>query len=110
MEDWERNIAIDRLGSLIPTITQNPNTTESQKLDSIGRVVQGTIDDIMDHPMRPNPLPVRPSILPPHDDVTIDRLARFQRILRNEPPKLRALTLERLEHNELRIQHEERSD
>lgn len=110
LEDWEASMALNRLAPLVATVVRDTHATEEQKLRSIGCIVQGTIDDIMQKPNKQPPSPVRPSVLPAHDDITIDTLARYQRALRSKPPEMQAMILERLEHAELVRQQEERPE
>lgn len=90
-------------------VIQGSRLTEQEKLLAIGHIVSGTLDDFRSV-YRENHF-VTPSVLPAHDDVTIDRLAQRQRALhavRSMTDVQRSLVLERLEHAELIIQASER--
>jgi hypothetical protein len=88
---------------------QHSALSEQEKLLVIGHIVSGVLDDI--RPVYRHSRHVSPSVLPAHDDTTIDRLAHWQKTLReNESltPAERALCLDQLEHGELIIQREDR--
>ncbi|MBP9850451.1 MAG: hypothetical protein KBC47_02055 [Candidatus Peribacteraceae bacterium] len=77
---------------------------------AIGRQVHGDITDLLE-PLYGYTVPkVVPSILPPHDDTTIGRLANTQRALRRSDlsPESQALVLDEVERIELWIQKEDR--
>ena len=75
----------------------------------IGSIVDGIIADLRD-PLYGRSNRVEPSILPKHDDTTIDRMAHWQRKLRESgmSPAMQALQLERLEAYELLVQSQDR--
>lgn len=83
--------------------------SEHEKLVAIGHIVEGTLDDLRSTYREFSV--VTPSVLPSHDNTTIDRLAAWQRTLRENTTisaAERALALDALEHGELLIQASER--
>ena len=83
---------------------------EEKKLRMIGSIVDATLEDFK--PVYGSAETVRPSVLPNHDDKTIDFLANIQRKLREKsgkPPEVQALILEHAEHAALVLQSEERT-
>lgn len=110
LTERQRGLVIDRLAKQVERITRS-GLTEEQKLLAIGKQVAGDIADLTDPLYGMSDLPVEPSILPKHDDATIDNLARWQRTMRkaNVPAAVQAETMDKLERLELQMQRDERT-
>ncbi len=108
LTEHEMGIVRDRLEPQLQRIERS-GETEDQKLRIIGMIVEGIITDLRD-PLYGRSKTVRPSVLPKHDDVTIGRMADWQRKLREAglAPEVQALQLERLEAYELFVQSQDR--
>lgn len=108
LQDHERAIVYDRLLAILPQLEQS-DCPEHRKLAAIGKLVEGILMDIHGICAAARKT-VRPSLLPNHDDLTIEFLAMQQRILNSMHfnPSETALYLDRLEHGALIKQKEER--
>lgn len=91
-------------------IVASSSLAERQKLSAIGAVVASCLEDLKS-PIVPENQCVKPSILPIHDNQTINFLAAMERRLRssNMPEPVQAEILERLEREALVLQRDERS-
>jgi hypothetical protein len=108
LEEPERSIAVERLLSALPAIERH-GTTDAERFQLIGTFMEGTCLDLQFSLYRHQPR-IRPSVLPAHDNTTIDRMADWQRKIRESgvPPAMQALQLERLEAYELYVQSQDR--
>lgn len=110
LSEFEQSVVMNRLSDQLPRVERS-GCSEERKLRAIGKIVDAIITDLRDPLYGKSTPKVIPSILPNHDDSTIDRMAHWQRKLRESgmSPEMQALQLDRLEHYELTLQRDERA-
>lgn len=105
----QKDILGERVLDQLPRIQRSQNLTEMQKLECIGKIVDGTILDLRSR-YQEIPQPVTPSILPEADDITIGKMALWQKNLKNsgKSTEEQEIILDDLFRQALRLQKEER--
>jgi len=109
LSDRQRNTVLGKIEPNVERITRS-SLSEQQKLRSIGLLVQGEITSALAVRYAEEPGSVQPSVLPRHDDATIEHLAKWQRTMRKShlPAAVQAEMLDQLELIELRMQRDDR--